>query len=244
MDIMNALNAPLYNAGNLREGDDSGIKVMLEGREGTLDNFRLFHSVNQEGGWEAPRHRHNFEQIRFPLSGGFEYAPDKVLQAGWVGYFPEGVYYGPQIRHKGLKMVVLQFGGASLSGYMSTVQRRRGFNELKAKGTFSKGVYSWVDEGGRKHNQDAFEATWEHINGRKLVYPRPRYDGLIMMDPAAYAWVDDPQQPGLSRKPLGTFTEREIRVDFVRLAAGASLDRKSTRLNSSHSQQSRMPSSA
>jgi len=31
------------------------------------------------------------------------------------------------------------------------------------------------------------------------------------------------QQAGVSRKPLGTFTEREIRIDFVRLAPGAKL---------------------
>lgn len=221
MQIMRAADAPRYGAGNLREGPDFSEVVLLHGRENALDNFRLYYSGGTNGEWKTPRHRHNFEQIRLPLAGEFEYAKDKRLPAGWVAYFPESVHYGPQIRLPGLSMITLQFGGASRSGYMSEAQRRRGYDELRAKGTFEKGAYTWIDENGRRHNQDAFEAIWEHLMGRKLDYPTPRYDSLIIMNPDAFGWMPERGTPGASRKWLGTFTERGVRTGFLRLDAGA-----------------------
>ena len=67
---------------------------LLTGKEGDNRNFRLALGL-AETDWLTPRHRHNFDQIRFPLEGEFHYATDKILPAGWVGYFPEGVHYGP-----------------------------------------------------------------------------------------------------------------------------------------------------
>lgn len=221
MQIMKAAEAPRYGAGNLREGADFSEVVLLHGRENALDNFRLYYSNATNGEWKTPRHRHNFEQIRLPLAGEFEYAKDKRLPAGWVAYFPESVHYGPQIRLPGLSMLTLQFGGASRSGYLSEAQRRRGYDELRAKGTFEKGAYSWIGENGRRHNQDAFEAIWEHMMGRKLDYPTPRYESLVIMNPAAYGWVPEPGAPGVSRKWLGSFTERCVRTGYLRLEAGA-----------------------
>jgi len=150
MQIMKAAEAPRYGAGNLREGADFSEVVLLHGRENALDNFRLYYSNATNGEWKTPRHRHNFEQIRLPLAGEFEYAKDKRLPAGWVAYFPESVHYGPQIRLPGLSMLTLQFGGASRSGYLSEAQRRRGYDELRAKGTFEKGAYSWIGENGSR----------------------------------------------------------------------------------------------
>ena len=91
---------------------------------------------------------HNFEQIRFPLEGEFQYAEGKVLPAGWVGYFPEGVYYGPQIRHKGLYMLLLQYGGASGHGFFSEHQYVSGQEALRKKGTIAKGKFSFTDKDG------------------------------------------------------------------------------------------------
>ena len=48
----------------------------------------------------------------------------------------------------------------------------------------------------------------------------------------------------LEKSELKAMVERKKRNDFVRKREFDTLDRKSTRLNSSHSQQSRMPSSA
>ena len=223
MQIMRASEAPRYDAGNLRQGNDDSEVVLLHGKENALDNFRLYYSGTTDGEWKAPRHRHNFEQIRLTLAGEFEYAKDKRLPAGWVGYFPEAVHYGPQIRLPGLSLLTLQFGGASRSGYMSQAQRRRGYDELCARGTFEKGAYTWIDDKGGRHRQDAFEAVWEHMMGRKLEYPVPRYSELVVMNPEGFAWLPDRRVPGVSRKWLGSFTEREIRTGFLRLAVGAAV---------------------
>ena len=104
-------------------------RIMVEGEPGTLDNFQL--SFGQMGGdFNSPRHRHNFEQIRYQLEGVLDYGRDGKLSAGMVGYFPEACYYGPQSQDPDIscKTIVLQFGGASGSGYLSQaeVQGRHG----------------------------------------------------------------------------------------------------------------------
>jgi hypothetical protein len=218
--------APDYfkEAGNLREGTRVS-RVLMTGEEGAPDNFRLgLGSGGDEKSWTTPRHHHNFEQIRFPLEGDYSIGKKRVLPQGWVGYFPESAYYGPQVMSSNLTMLVLQFGGPSGHGFASVAQRKAGLERLKARGgTLENGIYSWVDDEGKHRNQDAFEAVWEEMNGRKISYPEPRYDDLILMNPASFQWIDDPDTPGVSRKQLGTFTEREVRIGFVRLEPGATL---------------------
>ena len=70
-------------------------------------------------GWTTPRHRHNFDQIRYVMKGIYPYAKGKSMSEGTVAYFPESVHYGPQDRPEGLEMMVCQFGGASGSGFVS-----------------------------------------------------------------------------------------------------------------------------
>src|SRR5262249_57825962 len=41
----------------------------------------------------SPRHRHNFDQVRFVVSGELEYGPLKCRPGDFI-YFPEGVFYG------------------------------------------------------------------------------------------------------------------------------------------------------
>ena len=217
MQLVNLNDAPAYDIGKIRDGDlDS--KHLLHGAEGTPNNYRVALTTARTA-WPAPRHRHNFDQIRLPINGAFEYAKATSLPAGWIGYFPEGAYYGPQLRQRGLQMLVIQFGGASGSGYLSEQQLRKARAELATRGTFHDGLYAWVDDKGRKHNKDSFEACWEESMGRELEYPLPRYAGQIKMDPANFAWIDD--RAGVAHKWLGTFTERDLRIGFVRVASGA-----------------------
>src|SRR5437016_412877 len=63
-------------------------------------------------GPSSPRHHHTFEQIRYVLGGEVEYA-GKTYGAGWLGYFPEGVFYGPQAQLGPGRGIVLQFPGPS-----------------------------------------------------------------------------------------------------------------------------------
>ena len=56
--------------------------------------------------------------------------------------------------------------------------------------------------------------------GRKLEYPKPRYEDIVLMHPENYAWVPD-AAPGVATKWMGIFGERLAKIGFVRIDAGA-----------------------
>jgi hypothetical protein len=201
-------------------GGGLATKLLLAGEEGSKENFRLTLGRDR-GGHQNPRHHHNFDQIRMSLQGSLSIAQGQELEEGQIGYFPEGTWYGPQAPATSERItLVLQFGGASGQGFISTRQMQQGFAELARIGEFKAGVFQRRD-GDAPKNQDAFEAIWEHIAGRKLVYPPPRYDAPIIMNPANFAWDEDGAARGLARKRLGSFTERGTRIELLKLAPGA-----------------------
>ena len=118
---------------------------------------------------------------------------------------------------------MIQFGGASANGYISGKQRADATAALSREGKFDKGIYTYTDDKGQKHNQDAFEAVWERGLGRKVVYPKPRYDDHVTMNPETYSWVPDASAPGVAYKWLASFTERNARTGFIQVDAGATL---------------------
>jgi hypothetical protein len=222
MKIVQTDEIPLKRALEHRGGIFHG-RIMVEGSPNTIDNFQL--SFGQMGGdFNSPRHRHNFEQIRYQLEGVLDYGRDGRLVEGMVGYFPEGVYYGPQSQDPAVscKTIVLQFGGASGSGYLSQAEVKAGMEELKAQGDFKDGVFRRRADVDGKRNLDGYQAIWEHVNGRPMLYPKPRYPQPIFMDPATYDWVPADGQPGAFEKLLGVFTERRSEVGQIRIDAGAS----------------------
>jgi hypothetical protein len=197
-------------------------RIMVEGEPGSIDNFQL--SFGQMGGdFNSPRHRHNFEQIRYQLEGVLDYGRDGRLTAGMVGYFPEAVYYGPQSQDPSIncKTIVLQFGGASGSGYLSQAEVKQGMQALEREGEFRDGVFRRRADVEGKRNVDGYQAIWEHVNGQPMVYPKPRYPQPIFMDPANYEWVPVAGAPGVYEKLLGVFTERRSEAGFLKLDAGA-----------------------
>lgn len=219
MKISEKASAESGIVGSMREGVLEQ-KFLLTGKDDSPNNYLLNVGRTGAGGWTAPRHRHNFDQIRFVIKGNYPYAKDKSMPEGWVGYFPESVYYGPQNRPEGLEMVVCQFGGASGHGFLSVAEREAANSELAKTGEFKDGIYTYYDENGKRHNQDGSEACYEKATGKKSTYSRPRYDDLIMMNPSNYEWIatDD---PGVFRKDLGSFTERNAGVGFIRLEANS-----------------------
>ena len=225
MKIVQTDEIPLKRALEHRGGIFHG-RIVVEGAPGALDNFQV--SYGQMGGdFNSPRHRHNFEQIRYQLEGVLDYGRDGKLIAGMVGYFPEAVYYGPQSQDPSIacKTIVLQFGGASGSGYFSQAEVQAGMQELKQQGEFKDGVFRRRADVEGKRNLDGYQAIWEHVNERPMVYPKPRYPQPIFMDPASYEWVPVEGQPGVAEKLLGVFTERRSESSFFRLDAGASYHR-------------------
>lgn len=211
---------PLRSRGHARGGVFRSYDLLM-GRPGAPGNFYL--SISLLGGdFLSPRHRHNFDQVRFQLEGEFDYAADGVMRPGSIAYFPEGTRYGPQkmLSEKSLTLV-LQFGGASGNGYMSEDEFQQGLAELQAKGTFKDGVFTRTRADGQRVNQDAYEAVWEHVNRRPLEYPAERYLRPAFMQPQNFAWL--PAAPGVASKLIGIFSERGAKIAFHRVQPGARL---------------------
>jgi hypothetical protein len=219
MRISDVASADAAVVGAMRDGVLEN-KFLLVGQDGSPNNYVLTLGRAGTGGWTTPRHRHNFDQIRFVIKGDYPYENEKVLPEGWVGYFPESVHYGPQARPEGLLVMGFQFGGASGSGFLSVAQREVANAVLAKKGTFKGGIYTYVDEQGQPQTKDGSAACFEEAMGRPLTFAAPRYTSSIIMDPAAFAWMPS-STPGAYLKWLGSFTERNTRIGFVRLDANA-----------------------
>ena len=222
MRISEAATSEGGRVGSMREGT-LDQKFLLMGADGSPNNYLLNVGLTGSGGWGTPRHRHNFDQIRYVLKGVYPASPHKKMVEGSVAYFPESVHYGPQDRPEGLEMMVLQFGGASGSGFLSTPMREAANDALKKKGIFKDGVFTWVDDKGQKHNMDGSAACYVEATGKEMVLHPPRYDDIVVMDPEAYAWIET-GVPGVATKLVGTFTERNVSMSFIKVAAGATFN--------------------
>lgn len=199
------------------------FKYLLTGDEASPDNFVLL-LARQEKHFATERHRHNFDQFRFPIHGEMSVGNGIRLPEGQLGYFTEGVPYGPQddpleASKPGERIhLTLQFGGATGYGYLGPKRLRACRDELRREGEF-------VDVFYRRHDgktQNGLDAVWQHAFGSKMEYPKPRYPGPIIMDPKSFRWLPDANAPGVETKHLGTFTERGVWAEILRLRPGAS----------------------
>ena len=73
-----------------------------------------------------------------------------------------------------------------------------------------------------RRNSDAYQAIWEHMHGREMVYPKGRYDAPIYADSKSYDWAPVKGAKGVSEKLFGVWTERRTEAGLLRLEAGAS----------------------
>lgn len=196
-----------------------GFVALLQGQEGAIDNFDLSISLTT-GDFFTPRHRHNFDQVRYIIKGEFSFDRGRMQQTGQISYFGEGTYYQQQGIGE-TETVLLQCAGASGSGYMSFEQLYSTARRLTEKGKFEDGVFTWHDEQGKKHNVDGYQAVWEEVNRRKLTYPRPRYDGPVILNPENFDWVPVSGSPGVAVRELGQFHERGLAIGQLKVDAGA-----------------------
>jgi hypothetical protein len=206
-----------WKRGLQHRGGTFHYRHLLNGTPGTLGNFQ-FNIGQLEGDFASPRHRHNFDQFRFQLEGTMNFDRNGKMAAGTFGYFPEGAAYGPQSSEGRSVTAVLQFGGASGSGYLSREQVYAGTEELKKFGTFEGDIFRRNDD---RRNADGYQAIWEHVHGLRMEYPKPRYRDPIMVDPQNYEWLPVAGMPGVAEKPLGTFTERQCAAALIKLERGA-----------------------
>jgi hypothetical protein len=175
-------------------------------------------------GYFTPRHKHNFDQIRYTLSG-VQSTGLGDLAPGECGYFPEGSYYGPQKQEGDCECLVLQFQGPSGEHLLSNEEMNATYEKLiKAGAVFENGVYKGRKPDGSPKNKDSYEAIWEEHEGRELTFPAPRYRDPVMMMSKQYRFVPDRKRAGVDIKHLGTFNELRTGIGFLRLRPGASLD--------------------
>jgi len=218
MKILAIGEAPLIR-GLEHRGGTFHSQTTAEGQPSTPGNFKF--SLSRLGtDYSGPRHRHNFDQFRFMLEGESDYG-DGRLRAGMLGYYPEGVAYGPQVNKTPIVSAVLQFGGASGSGYLLPREVKAGMEVLKEFGEFKDGIFHRNEGLLGKRNMDAYQAIWEHVHGREMIYPKGRYDGPIFMDSANYEWAPVAGAPGVCEKLFGVWTERRTEAGLLRLEAGA-----------------------
>jgi hypothetical protein len=217
MRLADTPNMPWQNYAGQR-GTGLLYKHLFEGVEGRPDNYEMrIIRFSQEADYYAPRHRHNFDQFRWPLRGEINYAPGLDLFPGQLGYFPEGAHYGPQEIPAERDFMIVQFAGANGDGYMGAEQTARGVAELQSNGEFVRGVYKGTSAEGKPYNKDGYEAVWEQVNGRSIEYSTPRYTTTIVMDPDAYGWIPMDSDGTVAIKRLGSFTERSIDASLLKV---------------------------
>lgn len=197
------------------------FKYLLDGEPLSPDNFSLVLS-RESASFFSPRHRHPWDQVRYCIEGSVPIAPRLSIDAGEVGYFPEGVHYGPQEGDTDRLVLVLQFGGASGQGYLGRDQVKAGHAALDSEGTFDGGVFRRADTESGRRNQDGYEAIWQKVMGKPVVYPSPRFKGPVVMQPQNFAWAPLGGSPGVRHKKLGTFSERGAALELREIDRGVS----------------------
>lgn len=192
--------------------------TLLAGREGTPENYSL--RLAELSDYASPRHRHSFDQVRLQLEGDMDFDKDGKMTPGVVGYFPESVHYGPHATMNGKNLqLVLQFTGPSGANYVSEEAYAAAVGELKQKGKFANGVFTWHDEADVKHNKDGYLAVWEHVYGQKLDFAKPRFQAPVMIKPDAFDWGDS--DAGVGIKALAQFPANRVGVEMVKIEAAA-----------------------
>ena len=172
--------------------------------------------VRYEGGhgtFSAPRHQHNFDQIRYVVSGHPDFGHDQVASAGQSVFFPAGAAYGPETI-EAAEILLVQWG----THWMTRDQHDQTHARMQQAGEFKDGFYVTVDAAGQEHRADSRNAIWETFTGRTLVYPVPRYPQPVIMEPAGFAWR--PVSPGVSGKVMGRFTEDDVYIGNYRWDTG------------------------
>jgi hypothetical protein len=193
---------------NTRGGDI--YRKMIRGADGTgqVDyDIRIELFSGGEQTYKSIRHRHDFEQLRFAVTGQMGLGFD-VLEEGDVGYFPANAYYGPQECADAL-ILIAQWG----DHFITKAQSDQAVAELKEVGEFKDGFYHSVDQQGHPHEIDPLNAIWGKVFGRPYVPHAPRYKQPILMTPSAFGWNDS---DGATRsRRLGVFSEISLEIATV-----------------------------
>ena len=218
--IVNIADVPLHVPTGLgREGSSASKPFPLDSG---VPGVRLeFTWRRYDKGYGTPRHTHIFDQYRYNMTGKRQ-IKDGFVEAGEVAFYPEGVYYGPQLQEEECTGLGLQFQGLTGIRYLTHKELGDARKALSAEGgSFKGGVYTKILPDGRKINRDSHLACTEYVTGHKVDFPKPRFDKPIVMKPQSSPWIGDRKVDGVDHKHMGTFGGSGIR--FTRLAPGAKI---------------------
>jgi hypothetical protein len=168
------------------------------------------------GVFTAPRHRHNFDQIRLTLSGQTDYGYEQIAGPGDATFFPAGAYYGPE-RFEAAEIFLLQWS----PDWVTRDQSDAAYAELAKTGEFKDGFYVYTGDDGQPARKDGTNAVWEAVNGKPLIIPSPKYQQPILMRPDGFDWQRSAED--LSVKDLGHFTDEDLNIVTYRWSEGALL---------------------
>ena len=217
--IMSIAEVELVQAGIGREGSMAVKQFPLDTG---VPGIQLEFSWNSyDTGYGTPRHRHTFDQYRYALTG------DRMIEDGYVkpgecAFYPEGVYYGPQMQTAPTIGLGLQFQGISGLPYLTHVDLRNAVKALKAEGwSFKDGIATKIGPDGHKINKDLHGACVEYLTGEKIDFPVGRFEKPIVMKPEGHPWILDRKVQGVEHKKLGFFGGSGIRL--MKLEPGAKI---------------------
>jgi mannose-6-phosphate isomerase-like protein (cupin superfamily) len=186
---------------------------LLPGMGYTAD---VYHYMASETDFHTPRHHHNFDQIRYCISGEMDFGRGNRTKAGDIAYFPAGAFYGPQRIHEA-SILLIQWS----QGWVTRAAHDQAMQEMREIGEFKDGYFTYTDDRGRSRRKDSINAIWEHALKRPFRIPIPRYTGPITMNPDAYTWPNE--RDGLQYKQLGRFTEHDLSIYQVRWVKGGAV---------------------
>ena len=189
------------------------IKILAEGEIAPEERFTL--RVLRLKGFEAPRHRHVFSQVRYMMRGDFNYAPGRNILEGQVGFFPKYTYYGPEL-DTNCDVLLLQYG----KGYLLDQQRRHAMQVLRANGGMEQRESLALDKETTTDQPDNVARMYELIHGKPLEYGAAAYDEPVIMDPKSFPWR--PLTPGVDVRSLGVLGTDAVEIKFLRFESGAS----------------------
>jgi hypothetical protein len=179
---------------------------LLPGTGFTAD---LYHYMASDVDFSTPRHHHNFDQIRYCISGEMNFGRGNRTNTGDIAYFPAGAWYGPQRIHEAY-IFIIQWS----PDWVTRAAHDQAMKEMRKVGEFQEGYFVYTDERGRRRRKDSINAIFEYALKRPFTIPTPRYTGPIVMNPEAYTWSNS--RDGLQYKQLGRFTEHDLSIYKVR----------------------------
>src|SRR4029077_3462522 len=220
MQIVDTTKSPWELIVPNTRGGDVYRKVIVAAQGGDQVSYDGRLELFGEGGRgdASIRHRHDFEQLRFAVSGRMDLGV-AMLNQGEVGYFPANAYYGPQ-KTEGAGIVsaqrcecaiilIAQWGDHSITKADSD----RAVGELSRVGEFTDGVYKSADADGKPFNMDPLNAIWEQVFQQPYIPQKPRYTQPILISPDSFGW-SRPEGP-VPTPHLGVFPENDLAIESV-----------------------------